>query len=186
LDLTRQLSTYPPTNVLVVSNTGIAFDHNGEPVIYATNQAGAETGFILSILPANAGSFSFLDFREVRGLATNIAGCFTNANVYTNTTDTNPIPGLINIGHTTADNWWFTEDDNLFGDSVWSPSIPPPYSPGSFQWIIPNQFKVRPSGDPSNFLVTTETFEVDTNGTVTITKFGQHVRRETNGSSTNW
>ena len=150
-------------------------------------RAGAQTGFVLAIVPTNV-SFSFLSFRELKGLATNITGCFTNTAIYTNTTSSNVPPGISTIGHRTADYWYATYDDDQYHDSVWSLPIPAPYSPGSFQWVITNQWKVGLSEQETNFfLVTTQTCTVDVNGTVTITKFGNHgVSRQTNGVVTNW
>jgi hypothetical protein len=182
----RAIHVSPPKNIVVVSNTGKPFPpyDNGT---FNAGTAGAQTGFVLAIAPTNA-SFSFADFREIKGLAINISGCFTNTAIYTNTTSSNVPPGMSAIGHRTADYWYTVHDDNLYDDSVVSPTIPPPYSPGSFQWVITNQWKVGLEGTQTNFfLVTTQSLSIDVNGTVTITKFGNHgVTRQTNGIVTNW
>jgi hypothetical protein len=73
-------------------------------------------------------------------------------------------------------------------DSVWNPTIAQPYRPGGFQWLITNCWqRIGQYPEESNFVVMPEIFTIDSNSTVTITKFGNHgVSRTINGSITNW
>jgi hypothetical protein len=183
--ITRILTNTPPTDILFLTNTGTPFQKSGPPPPPPTNTAGAQTGFYVRVYPTNV-PFSFLNFKELPGPPTNVTGCFTNTNIYT--TDPTNNPNLIDLNHKPTTNWVVVLDNNIYNDSVWSPTIPAPYSAGSFQWVIPNQWKMAGKIEPtSNFVFTTQRFTVDVNGTVTITKFGNHgVRRQTNGMVTNW
>jgi hypothetical protein len=175
-----------PTNYVVVTNTGLAFDLNNQRVSFSSNVAGAATGFQISVLPTNL-SFSWVNFREVPGPATSNTGYFASTNYTTDTNNTN----AINLNHTTAGHWYgVNSPNNVYYDSVWSPPISPPYSNGSFQWVITNQWILSSGGRTNPFFTTTQTCTVDSNGTVTITKFGGNgsngVSRMTNGYTTFW
>jgi hypothetical protein len=187
LEAKTMVDDKPPTRISVVSNTGIAYNLLGQPVTNAPGEAGAETGFVIRVFPTNV-PFSYLYFRELPGVATNVTGCFANTNCYTNSPNPNVPTNMANIGHTTAGHWVNTHNDNIYNDSIWSPPIYPPYSAGSFEWAISNIWTLNTNtGTQSNFVMTYETFSVDSNGTVTITKFGNHgVSRQTNGVTTNW
>ena len=185
----------PPTNSFVVTNTQRALDLQGNRIIYQPGQAGAATEFQLLVFPTNV-SQAYVKLGELKVIATNIFGCFTNTAIYTNTTDTDITNGLVNIGHTTAGYWFNTWNDDLYYDRVWSPRILPPYSAGSFQWVIPTRWKPGENGPQTNLFVTTQTISVDSNGTVTITKCANQnltnfstnvgVMRTTNGTTSYW
>jgi hypothetical protein len=182
-EMRRQVTVFPPANI-VASNTEAPWPGSRAPKNLETNKAGAATGFALLIEPTNV-PFSVVEFMEVGSPPTEVTGFFANTNIYT----TNAVApaGLISIYHD-ASFWYRPFNAHNYGDSVWIRPISPPYSNGSFQWVITNQWKLNVQGAPTNFfLVTTQTFNLDSNGTVTITKFGNHgVTRQTNGFVTNW
>ena len=180
----KALKAAQPTNVVVVTNNGAPYGGNFTPLV--PGMAGAQRGFLLRVMPENPQvSWSFLYFRELPGPATNVSNYFANTNIYTMAS--NAPPGLTSLYHGTAGNWYSTHDDSVYNDSVWSPAIYPPYSAGSFQWVITNQWTMNHIDSTNNlFFITTQTCTVDTNGTVTITKFGDHgVRRTADGTTTN-
>lgn len=51
--------------------------------------------------------------------------------------------------------------------------MPPKYSEGSFQWSIPNKYRVAGSGSGTVFTTTTQLFQMtDTVGTMSVSKAG--------------
>jgi hypothetical protein len=183
----RRLRVSPPSNILFVSNNGVPYHDSQPPAPLPPDigTAGAQTGFAIRVFPTNV-SFAFLQFLELPGPPSNLSGGFTNTNIYATGPTNNP--NQITLYHFPNTNWLTVTDDNLMNDSVWNPTIAQPYRPGGFQWLITNCWqRIGQYPEESNFVVMPEIFTIDSNSTVTITKFGNHgVSRTINGSITNW
>ena len=58
---------------------------------------------------------------------------------------------------------------------------PPWLNGGSFEWPIPAQWHIGTNGPANSMPGWNQVFELDSNGTVKITKFGKWTERGTNG-----
>jgi hypothetical protein len=136
------------------------------------NVAGAGMYMNVYIAPINV-SFYRVSMLEVTNAATSVTGYFTSHW---------PSPHDTVAG---AGKWHPIGQDNLVGDgmdhcSYWGSSLlPPPWSPGgSFTWPIPGEWKIG-NGPTNSLSWSDQTFSLNANGTMTITKFGHSVTRTT-------
>lgn len=113
-------------------------------------------------------SFGNVKAREVSGPATNIDGYFKKhysaAELYHNSGDT-----FTSIKENNEDS---VQDEAKSTDTF------KPYENGTFDWVIPNKFKVKTeSGDGKKFTDVTQAFSIDATGKEKITKAGAEVER---------
>jgi len=151
---------------------------NSNPLALSAPEAGASMAVTMSLLPTHV-SFANVQLSEVSNNAVNISNYFANTNIFT----TNPAYFL---RHQTAGFWIEDSLDNSYGDAVGIPptNLPSPWSSGSFQYVIPIQWKVGDNGATNNLMTNTATFSIDGNGTVTVERWGHSVTRTTNGDIT--
>jgi hypothetical protein len=72
----------------------------------------------------------------------------------------------------------FDDHNGDVRDHAWLSDRRKPWSPGSFQWVIPNKYRVNRKGDGTVFITTHQVFHItDHKGTTTITKGGASVTR---------
>jgi hypothetical protein len=76
--------------------------------------------------------------------------------------------------------------DNVAIGSVGAVQLPAPWQAGSFTYVIPNRWEVGVEGMSSTLPPSRQVFSIDSNGTVTITKFGLTMMRYTNNFITNY
>ena len=118
--------------------------------------------------PTNV-SFYQVQFLEVGQAATNCTGYWI----------TNGAPA-----HTNGANDWFSlEPGNEWSDRVRlkEPECAPPWlNGGSFEWPIPVQWRIGETGTTNSMTGWNQEFELQSNGTVTIRKFGRSVTRTIN------
>ena len=136
--------------------------------------AGAGMHLIFDYHPKSV-SFGNVEAKEVSGDATNITGYyakhFAKADLHHDSGDT------------------FTRikenNDDTATDTASIQSIPKPYEKGSFDWVIPNHFKViTEGGDGKKFTEVTQAFRmVDATGKIKITKAGASVERSPDGTT---
>jgi hypothetical protein len=120
---------------------------------------------ILVCGPTNV-CFSRVQVQELPGPATNISGCFTNTNAFT---DLNHYPTL---------SWTNLTVQNLVVDNAGFDSIPKPWSSGEFDWKIPYAWRVEGSAATNVFgYALQQNIINDTNGTSTVKKFGAKTTR---------
>jgi hypothetical protein len=104
---------------------------------------------------------------EVPGPATNVDGYFKKFS--RDTLFHNPNPDYVPFN-----------DDNAgpTDHAAWH-EVPGPFSPGQFEWDIPNKYKVDGESDASGrpFTRTLQLFTMDATGTMTISKAGESVSR---------
>jgi hypothetical protein len=114
-------------------------------------------------------SFGNVQWLEVPGPATNVTGYFKRFNTKKLFNKPNK------LFHHPNKNWLTWNDSNTgLTDEAAMHMAPPPYSPGTFQWDIPNMYRVAGSGDAGTmFTMTHQLFEMtDTFGTMRISKCG--------------
>ena len=129
---------------------------------YVPGEQGAGMTIELTIHPSDV-SFNEVKYREIAGPATSDWGYFTNSSPE-------------DLYHHPKD-WQEINVDNMIGDSAQSRYRLPPWYPGGYQWVIPNQWQ-SPAGSYIGALPTVvQTFTIsDTNGTTTVSKqFGNSV-----------
>src|SRR5262249_54013578 len=93
------------------------------------------------------------------------------------------------LHHSTAGTWTPPlHDDNSLpnGDSCSTPALMQPWvGGGHFTWHIPAKWRVGDAGEATDLSSWSEqVFSMDSNGTVTISKFNQTVTRTTNNVTT--
>jgi hypothetical protein len=158
----------------VIEPTGKKAGRTPENNILSVGEVGISALIEQIILPLSV-SFYRLEFRERDGSTTNRTGYFANTNLF-------PEAKLF---HESGEEWVGIRYHNnnavdlveLYGDDM----LPKPWYDGSFTWEIPNEWRVVGSSETNSFGIYTQAFYIDTNGTVSITKFGATVSRDTNG-----
>ena len=112
-------------------------------------------------------SFGNVQWLEVPGPATNVAGYFTKFSAAT-------------LHHNPNPNWVTWNDSNTgpTDHASWH-SLTGPYTPGTFQWDVPNKYRVTGSGAAgTEFTTTHQLFAMTDNaGTMTVSKGGASVAR---------
>ena len=136
--------------------------------------AGAGMHLIFDYHPKSV-SFGNVEAKEVSGDATNITGYyakhFAKADLHHDSGDT------------------FTRikenNDDSATDEASTQDTAKPYEKGSFDWVIPNHFKViTEGGDGKKFTEVTQAFRmVDATGKIKITKAGASVERSPDGTT---
>ena len=132
-------------------------------------EAGAKMKLRAVIGPTNV-SFDHLECYEIGMDATNRTGYFTNG-----------APSHIGNG---ADHWIPLNVANQWEDTVGirEPYVAPPWQDGgSFEWPIPAQWHIGTNGPANSMPGWNQMFELYSNGTVEVTKFGKWTERGTNG-----
>ena len=164
-------------NFSVIEPSGI--DHAGiyNWLAYPTNQSGARMRLDVYVGPTNI-SFYRVQFLEVGQGASNVFGYFA---------DTNRFPDL---SHHPGDWNSLLEDNRWYGGDLCEmyqtpDGLPQPWSNGGLTWVIPGRWKVSDIGITNSFQnAWTQTFSIDTAGTVKIEKFGHWIQRTTNKAVT--
>ena len=133
------------------------------------------------ILPTNV-SFSRVQLMEFGEYPSGRYGYFANTNWTPGYLAHNMAAGSMNWFYLSADNSWF--DDNCFYPA---PNVPQcPWSQGGFYWDIPGYWKVGDSTLTSTLLTNwTQTFTIDSAGTMSVSKFRHSASRDTNNVYTN-
>jgi hypothetical protein len=111
-------------------------------------------------------SFGNTEWLEVPGPATGIGGYFKKFSAAT-------------LFHNPNPKWlgWNDRNTGLSDHAAWH-AVPPKYSEGSFQWSIPNKYRVAGSGSGTVFTTTTQLFQMtDTVGTMSVSKAGASATR---------
>jgi hypothetical protein len=135
---------------------------------YGAGLAGAGMRLNFDFAPMNV-SFANVEFREVSGPATNITGYFTARSAAANFHNANanyiPINGSNRMmGTDTA--------------AVNPAGYAKPWSAGGRDWVIPNRFRViGEAGEGPDFTNVTQRFEIQADGTVTVSKGAASVTR---------
>jgi hypothetical protein len=112
-------------------------------------------------------SFGNTEQLEEPGPATGVTGYFQQFSAST-------------LQHRPSTRWARWNDRNTGPrDHASSHSVPPPYSAGSFQWVIPNKYRVvGTSGAGTVFTSTTQVFSMaDATGTMSVSKAGASTTR---------
>lgn len=140
-----------------------------EPIAVGT--AGACMINDVVVHPLNV-SFGRTQWFEVPGPATNVTGYFnrfSGAQLFHN-----PNPNYLPF------------DDNNTGltDHAAMHGAPAPHSDGTFEWVVPNRYKIDGESDAQGrfFTNTTQSFYITSSGTVLITKAGTFVLRFINNT----
>ena len=150
----------------VVPPNGLSMTNVNAPHALTAGTAGACMLPNVTILPldVNLGATQWL---EVPGPGTNVTGYFTQFSAAT-------------LFHNPNPNYLGFDDNNtgLHDHAAWH-AVPSPHSNGTFQWVIPNRYKLDGEPDASGrlFTTTTQLFTMDGSGTMTISKGGAFVSR---------
>jgi hypothetical protein len=137
---------------------------------YPSGWAGAGMITDVTINPLNV-CLGATQWLEVPGPATNVTGYFTQfsaANLYHN-----PNPNYLPFN----DNNTGLQDHAAISPGV---QLPTPFSAGTWQWDIPNKYKLDGESDSSGrlFTTTTQLYTMhDATGAMTVTKAGASVSR---------
>jgi peptidoglycan hydrolase-like protein with peptidoglycan-binding domain len=134
----------------------------------AVGTAGACMITNVTVNPANV-SFGRTQWLEVPGPATNVTGYFTRFSAAGLRHQPNPryLP--------------FDDLNTGLTDHAAMHNAPPAFSFGTFDWVIPNRYKIDGETDAQGkfFVNTTQAFTIFSNGTVMIIKSGGFVLRST-------
>ena len=159
--LSRTFQVVEPTGVVSAAIRGVKRAPPGYP------GAGMHL-YPIVVGPTNV-SFYKVKCQEVGRPATNCTGWWA-------------IHGAPSHAVSGADEWFSVDQHNRFptdkaellGNLPWSAQ---PFGPGHFEWDIPARWKVGDTGTEHSMTGWKQEFDVETNGTVTIHKFGKWVRR---------
>jgi thrombospondin type 3 repeat protein len=163
--------TFPPFNV--VEPAGIDHAQIIGTNSYPLGAAGAGMINEVWIAPTYV-SFYRVNVMEVGEDATNIYGFFDDTNYFT----TNPASQL---HHSTADKWTHLNSDNALSDdaAIHSGGYLP-WAAGGYGWNIPQRWQVDGSGVTNSMTGIYSSFQIDSNGTTTSSKYGNWIQRTTN------
>jgi len=153
----------------VIEPTGIEnvyISSTGVPA-YSVGTAGASMELGLTMAPTSV-SFYQVQEGEVTNAASSVFGYFTN------------FPAAL-LAHTSAGFFVQVNQANQWSDGCNTGTyvLPSPFSSGGFQWVIPWRWFV-PGWSTNTMSPYTQTFTIDANGTMSISKLGQTVTRTTN------
>jgi hypothetical protein len=115
----------------------------------------------------NPGSVNFgnVEWLEVPGPASGVSGYFADMAAAGTDLSHHPNPDFLRIGPTLNDHAAFL-------------GLDAPYKEGAFHWSIPNRFRRAGTTDPGTMFVTTlQSFRIQVDGRVTVTKQGASVSR---------
>lgn len=137
-------------------------------IAYGAGLAGAGMRLNFDFAPMNV-SFANVEMREVSGPATNVTGYFAARTAAANFHNANA--SYIGINGSNRLLGTDTAAVNLAG-------YPQPWSAGGRDWVIPNRFRVvGEAGEGPEFTNVTQRFEIQADGTVTVTKGAASVTR---------
>jgi hypothetical protein len=138
-------------------------------VAYRAGTVGAGMRLEGTFLPLNV-TFGWIAWKEDPGLATGVTGYFAWLRKrHRIPLRHEPSPNFRRVGW---DNHFCCDRAELHGP------YPAPWTPGAFQWAIPNRYRCEWSiGMGHVFDDTTQSFSIDASGTVTVTKEGESVSR---------
>jgi hypothetical protein len=156
--LTVNFTVFPPTGFDHAQITGT----NSYPI----GTAGAGMTTVVWIAPTSV-SFFRVQCMEVGEDASNISGYFTN---WTSQ----------QLGHKTANIWFPLASNNEWYDLASYSGYPPPWSSGEFTWDIPARWQIPGSGLTNSMSGWNQKAMIDSNGTMTVQKFGRSLTRTTN------
>lgn len=151
----------------VLAPTGVTMTKVSE-VAYPAGAQGAGMFTDVFFTPNNV-SFYNLEILEIPGPASNVTGYFTN---YT----------ANQLRHTPSTTWFGIGLDNKLtqqDQAAFAVSLPPPWYPGGWDWIIPWNYRRVGSGG-AGYLISnvTQSFRItSTNGTSSVSKAGASVTR---------
>jgi len=115
----------------------------------------------------NTVSFGNVEWLEVPRDATGVSGYFKKFSAAT-------------LHHNPNPNWlpWNDANTGLTDHAAWH-SVPGPYKPGSFTWVVPNKYRVAAVGGAGKeFFTTHQVFKMkDKKGTFSVSKGGASVSR---------
>ena len=165
-DLLCELETVAPQSVRA-RMTGIEFgDSPG-------TAGGICMRFMVEVCPTDV-SFRHVDVMEVPRIATNAVGYFVQSGC----------ASYLDHGKNGAGHWTSLSRDNRFADMAAVKSFPPPWGGGgSFTWPIPCAWRLFADAgisEKGTFTSYEQRFELDSNGTVRLRKFGYCAERMTN------
>ena len=121
------------------------------------------------ITPTNV-SFYNVQFMEMSATSSNATGYFANANLF----------DPANLTHTAGEWAQPVSYDNSGEDTCYLECANAPWASGSYSWSIPAAWRVAGNSISHPLPWSDQCFSIDTNGTVTIQKFGRTVTRNTN------
>ena len=151
--------------VKVIEPNSITATKNSE-IAYPGGTQGAGMKLTFNYHPKNV-SFGNLEAKEVSHAASAIKGYYL-------------LHGMPHW-HDTGDTFFAIGENNkdTAEDTAASSGYPAPWSAGSFEWKIPNHFKVKTEGgDGKKFTTVTQAFSmIDASGKTKITKAGAEVER---------
>ncbi|HLP92144.1 MAG TPA: DUF4157 domain-containing protein [Nostocaceae cyanobacterium] len=147
----------------VIAPTGLSMTKVSEDSI-PSGTAGAGMRLNITINPLNV-CLGATELREIPGPATNITGYFTQ------------IPAANLFHHPNPNYTPFNNNNTLCCDHAAGSGFPSPYSDGTFQWDIPNWYRLNNESSGRYFTTTTQLYTIDSAGTVTISKAGASVSR---------
>jgi peptidoglycan hydrolase-like protein with peptidoglycan-binding domain len=163
-----QVGTEEATVSMKVIEPASITGHKNSEIAFAAGTAGAGMKLTFIYHPRNI-SFGNVKAKEVSGPATNITGYyrkhFTNARLKHNSGDLfTPIK---------------ENNEDSAEDTASDEEHVKPYEKGTFDWVIPNNFRVKAeAGDGKQFTRVTQAFlMVDATGKIKITKAGVDVER---------
>lgn len=148
-----------------VAMTVVAPDHNKvtkiSEIAYGAGLAGAGMRLNFDFAPMNV-SFANVEFREVSGPASNVTGYFVPRGDVANYHNANPDYIPIN-----GSNRMMGTDTAAVNPAGYAQ----PWSAGGRDWVIPNRYRViGEAGEGPEFTNITQRFEIQANGTVTVSK----------------
>jgi hypothetical protein len=166
-EATLALKVIEPENIITGTRTDI--------IPIAVGTAGAGMHLVFDYHPKTV-SFGNVEAKEVSGEATNITGYY--AKNY----------AKADLHHDSGDTFTRIKENNddSAPDTAETTETVKAYEKGSFDWVIPNHFRVKTEGgDGKKFAEVTQAFRmIDATGKVRITKAGAEVERSPDGTST--
>jgi hypothetical protein len=112
-------------------------------------------------------NFGRTQWLEVPGPATNVSGYFTR------------FAAATIFHHPNPDYLPFNDDNSGLQDHASWHAVPAPFSFGTFEWVVPNRYKIDGESDAQGrlFTNTVQAFFMFPGGTMMITKAGASVIR---------
>jgi hypothetical protein len=153
------------TTMNVIEPTTITAKKLSE-ISFRKGQQGAGMKLRFIYQPLNV-SFGNIEVKEVSGPPSNITGYYTST----------PVGDL---WHDSGDSFTRIGKDNKDTaiDTAQGAGDDPPWSDGTFDWVIPNHFKtIHESGDGKQFTTVTQAFKLEPSGRTIVSKGGQTVSR---------
>ena len=163
------------TNFLIHAPEGIAYSKPHSPHSFASDASGVGCKLYVYLAPANV-SFENVMMKEEVCSATNYSGWFAERDSRRPPHDTNHgAGGLLPL----------TNDDegSFFIDNISSGRLFGPWSPGAVEWHIPIKWCTTPTNLHAFCDGAIMRVELDSFGTVKITKFGSSATRSVGGVS---